>query len=66
MAGNSNCAVALQNGVNLRWLKLVSTLSRDLVIRRIDTVTTTLYHVTVMLLYHVKHQLLLSKMQSFL
>ena len=34
----------------LRRLKPVSTLSRDLVIRRIDTAT--LYHVTVMLWYH--------------
>ena len=49
---------------NWRWLKPVSTLSRDLVIRRIDTVT--LYHVTAMLWYHVKHKLLLNKMQSCL
>ena len=48
---------------NLRWLKLVSTYSSDLFIRRIDT--TTLYHITEMLWYHVKHQLLLNKMQSF-
>ena len=34
------------------------------IIRRTDT--TTLYHVTEMLKYHVKHQLLLNKMQSFL
>ena len=37
----------------LRWLKPVSTLSRHLVIRRIDT--TTLYHSTAMLWYHMKH-----------
>ena len=42
----------------------VSTLSRDLAIGRTDT--TTLYHVTAMFWYHVKHQLLLNKMQSFL
>ena len=46
-----------------RWLKPVSILIGDLVIRRIDT--TTLYHVTEMLWYHVKHQLLLNKMQPF-
>ena len=38
----------------LMWLKPVSTLSRDLVFGRVDT--TTLYHVTAMLWYHVKHQ----------
>ena len=49
---------------NVRCLNPVSTLSRDLFDRRIDT--TTLYHVTTMLWYHLKHQLLLNKMQSFL
>ena len=44
--------------------KPVSTFSRDRIIRRIDT--TRLYHVTALLWYHVKHQLLLNKMQSFL
>ena len=43
---------------------MAQTLLRDLVIRRI--VTTTIYHVTPMLWYHVKHQLLLNKVQSFL
>ena len=38
--------------LNIRWLKPVSTLSRDLVISRIDT--TTFYHVTAMLWYHKK------------
>ena len=47
--------------LQLRWLKPVSTRSRDLVIKR--TVTTTLYHVTAIFLYHVQHQLLLNKMQ---
>ena len=46
------------------WIKPASTFSRDLIMRRIDT--TRLYHVTVLLWYHVKHQLLLNKMQSFL
>ena len=55
--------VLLSLDLSLRCLKPVSTLSRDLVIRRVDT--TTLYHVTAMLWYHVKHQLLLNKMQSF-
>ena len=48
---------------DLRWLKPVLTLSRDLVIRRINT--TTLYHVIAMLRYHVKNQLLLNEMQLF-
>ena len=43
---------------------MAQTLLRDLVIRRI--VTTTIYHVTPMLWYHVKHQLLQNKVQSFL
>ena len=43
---------------------MAQTLLRDLVIRRI--VTTTIYHVTPMLWYNVKHQLLQNKVQSFL
>ena len=42
----------------------VAQISRDLVIKRTDTVI--LYHVTAMSWYHVKQQLLLNKMQSFL
>lgn len=34
---------------SLRWFKAVSTFSRDLVIRRIDTTQVTRYHVTAML-----------------
>ena len=55
--------IFLLKDIYLRWLEAVSTLSRDLVIRRIDT--TTFYHVTAMLWYHVKHQLLLNKIQLF-
>ena len=49
---------------HLRWLKRVSPLERNVLIRKIDT--TTLYHLTAMLWYHIKHQLLLRKIQSFL
>ena len=48
------CIIKLNN---LRWLKPVSTLSRDLVIRMIDT--TILYHSAAMFWYHIKHHLLL-------
>ena len=62
LIGQVTCdGIALQS---VRWLKLVSTLSREIVIRRINT--TTLYHVTAMLWYHVKHQLSLNEIQSFL
>ena len=46
------------------WLKPVSTLERNVLITRIDT--TTLYHLTAMLWYHIKHQLLLKRIRSFL
>ena len=49
---------------SLTWLKQVSTLERDVLIRRIDT--TTLYHLTATLGYHIKHQLWLKKIWSFL
>ena len=49
---------------HLWWLKPVSTLERNVLIRRIDT--TTPYHLIAMLWYHVKHQLLLKKIRSFL
>ena len=45
---------------NLRWLKPVSTLEKNVLIRRIDTKT--LYHLTAMLWYHIKHQLLLKNL----
>ena len=48
----------------LRWLKPVSKLSRNVLVRR--SATTTLYHVLAMLFYHKKHQLLLNKMRSLL
>ena len=47
----------------LRWLKPVSTLEKNVLIRRVDT---TLYHLTGMLWYHIKHQLLLKKIRSLL
>ena len=47
-----------------RRLKLVSTLERNFLIRRIDT--TTLNHLTAMLWYHIKHQLSVKKIRSFL
>ena len=47
----------------LRWLKPVSTLERNVLIRTVDT---TLYHLTGMLWYHIKHQLLLKKIRSLL
>ena len=47
----------------LRWLKQVSTLKRNVPITRIDT--TPLDHLTAMLWCHVKHQLLLKKIRSF-
>ena len=53
-----------QPNSKLRWFKLVLTLERNVLIRRIDT--TTLYHLTTMLWYHIKHQLLLKKIRSFL
>ena len=53
-----------RNSLLYWWLKQVSTLSRNLVITRIDTKT--LYHIIAMLWCHMKHQLLLNKMQSFL
>ena len=50
--------------VVLRWLKPVSTLERNVLIRRIETKT--LYHLTAILWYHIKHQLFLKKIWSFL
>ena len=47
----------------LRWLKPVSTLERNVLIRRIDT--TTLYHLTGLFWYHIKHQLLLKRFSRF-
>ena len=58
------CPYLLGGLLHLRWLKPVSTLLRDPFIRKI--VIPTLYHVTPMLWYHVKYQLLLNKVQSFL
>ena len=49
---------------DLRWFKPVSTLERNVLIRRVDT--TTLNHLTALLWYHIKHQLLLKKIRSFL
>ena len=50
----------------LRWLKPVSTLSRYLVIRRIEWHQNTYSCNSNVIDYHVKHQLLLNTMQSFL
>ena len=49
---------------HLRWLRPVSTLKRNVLIRSIDTMT--LNHLTAMFWYSIKHQLLLKKIQSFL
>ena len=53
----------LKRSLIIRWIKPVSTLSKDRVIRRIDTLT--LYHSTTIVCYHIKHQLSLKKIWLF-